>query len=217
MKAKLYSIILLLSLLCYPVFGQKNKVRDAEYYPRNELYIQYGTPTVLELATTLQSNISSNNGSGESKNYKFTGVGSLGYNFSITEKFAVGVYGGVSYASADLYVTKAPNYNITDPILLYRTGIVSYTGQVSATWTFFSSGAIECSSAAYLGVGFLDETITPYDTGSRVFNIPEAKDKWKVAYHLTAIKFRYGEMVGGFVELGFGYRGLVNIGMSVKL
>ena len=45
----------------------------------------------------------------------------------------------------------------------------------------------------------------------------EPNDRLHFSYHITAIKFRYGDMLGGFAELGFGYRGLVNLGLSIKI
>ncbi len=210
----LISTILMMST-SFCMSGQSKHKRDADFFPRSEIYLQYGAPTVMELATTLKNTYksASSQSAGKSDNHKFTGVASLGYNYSITEQFAIGIYGGVSYASADIYITRFEDQEI-DPTLLYRSGIISYTGQIMAAWTYFQRGAMECSSAVYLGVSYWDESITTYN---KKYTIPTASDKLKFAYHISAVKFRYGETIGGFVELGFGYRGLVNIGMSVKL
>ena len=45
--------VLFFSIVTVGAFAQIDRVRDSEYYPRNEVYIQYGTPTVMELVTVL--------------------------------------------------------------------------------------------------------------------------------------------------------------------
>jgi len=37
------------------------------------------------------------------------------------------------------------------------------------------------------------------------------------AYQINALGIRLGKKVGGFIELGFGYQGIVNLGISAKL
>lgn len=99
------------------LFCQIEREFDSEYFPRNEIYIQYGTPSVLELATTLQKETSyiGKEYLGESKNYIFSGIGGLGYNFNIDKRFSVGVYFGVGYSSADLYITHIGGTTLPSP------------------------------------------------------------------------------------------------------
>lgn len=40
--------------------------------------------------------------------------------------------------------------------------------------------------------------------------------KWMLAYQLTLIGMRVGKDVGGFVEMGCGYQGMVKAGLSLK-
>ena len=73
---------------------------------------------------------------------------------------------------------------------------------------------MECSGALYLGVSYQDESI---ERSNEDYFIPEANDRLRFSYHITAIKFRYGETFGGLAELGFGCRGLVNVGLAIKI
>lgn len=208
----------MLCLAFWTVYGyaQGDKVRDSEYYPKNEIYIQYGTPTIMELVTTMQVDYKSASGhyDGESRNHKFSGVGGLGYNFFISPSMALGVYAGVSYSSADLYITHMENVNLKEPAMVCRSNIMNYSGQLSLSMIYWQRGAWECSGAVYLGVCYLDESI---DVREEQYVIPEPDSRFKVAYHITPVKFRYGNAVGFFAELGFGYRGLLNVGLSVKI
>lgn len=210
MRSLITFSLLALLLSTTTAFGQKNRERDADYFPRNEIYIQYGTPTVLELVTTLKS---PKQLSGETRNHIFTGVAGLGYNFLLRDRFMIGVYGGASYAKADIYYI---NEESSSSYKLYGKGVMSYVGQLSASWIFYNEGSIQLSSGIYLGMAYWDEDITAY-TDKNTINIPHASDQFKFSYHLTACKFRWGETFGVFAELGFGFRGLVNAGLSVQL
>lgn len=205
-KTLLLSIIATL-LFSIPAPGQKNRVRDAEYFPRHEIYVQYGTPTVLELVTTFKA---PENFETDTRHHIFSGVAGLGYNFSIDERFAVGIYAGASYSRADICEVK--NKEIVK--VNYTKGVMSYVGQLFAGWTFYNEGSIQLSSGVYLGVAYWDEDYTNVD---KTETYPHATDQFKIAYHLTACKFRWGDTFGVFAEVGFGFRGLVNAGFSVEL
>lgn len=211
MRNFIFFTVLTSLLFSNSLFAQRNRERDADYFPRNEIYIQYGTPTVLELVTTLKA--PTQFGSADTKNNIFTGVAGLGYNFFISNRFMIGIYGGASYAKADICLM---NDDETISQRLYAKGVMSYVGQLSASWIFYNEGSIQLSSGVYLGMAYWDEDITVYDNKSSI-NYPHASDQFKFSYHLTACKFRWGDTFGVFAELGFGFRGLVNAGLSVQL
>lgn len=182
----------LAALIVLPANGQGTRSRDADYFPRHEIHLEYGVPTIIELTSTINQ---FKDASGmRADNFKFSGAAGLGYNFFFTPSLSLGVYGGISYSSAEVYNSDR---------WLYRSEVTSYTFQIAGTWTYWEKRAMECSSAVYLGISYLDES--------------HDRDSIKFAYHITAFRFRYGETIGGFAELGFGYRGLVNVGLSVKL
>lgn len=215
----LTSVIVLLS--SNPIFAQRFRHEselDALYFPRHEIYLQYGTPTVMELVTMLPAPKGFN---AETKNQVFTGTPGIGYNFSLNEDFSLGIFGGYSYSKANIY-TDVPE--ASSDILLYGKGIHSYVGQLSANWVYFSEDALELSTGLYLGVAYWDEDVHFYasegilqDIITEDFVFPHSSEQWRLSYHFTACKVRYGNTFGVFGELGFGYRGLVNAGISIKL
>ena len=211
---KRIALLVIFSMFALGASAQIDRERDSEYFPRNEIYIQYGAPSVTELVTVLQVDYKSTTYGGESRNHKFSGVGSLGYNFSINKKFAVGIYAGVSYSSADLYITYIDGVNLKDPFMVCRSEIINYSGLLSASMIYWQKGAWECSGELYLGAAYLHENIDPRN---EEYMIPEPNSRFKLAYHLTPVKIRYGDEIGFFAELGFGCRGLVNVGLSVKI
>ena len=70
-----------LLLMSSAAFAQKNMVRDVDYFPRSEIYLQYGTPSLMELTTILSPNFHDEVTNGETRNHKFSGIAAIGYNF----------------------------------------------------------------------------------------------------------------------------------------
>lgn len=223
---KVYSILLILVtvVLCANTLSaqQHKHVReiDAQYFPRHEIYVHYGSPTVMELVTVLPA---PKEFRGDTKDQVFVGAPGIGYNISLSEDFSLGIFGGYSYAKANIYALPPKGVN-ADELLLYGIGVRSYVGQLSANWVYFKEDDLEMSTGLYLGAAFWDEDIHLYaDQGiltgliTEDFDIPHSSEQWKFSYHFTACKVRYGDTFGVFGELGFGYRGLVNVGLSIKL
>lgn len=223
---KVYSILLILVIfvLCANTLSaqQHKHVReiDAQYFPRHEIYVHYGSPTVMELVTLLPA---PKEFRGDTKDQVFVGAPGIGYNISLSEDFSLGIFGGYSYSKANIYALPPKGVN-ADELLLYGIGVRSYVGQLSANWVYFKENDLEMSTGLYLGAAFWDEDIHLYaDQGiltgliTEDFDIPHSSEQWKFSYHFTACKVRYGDTFGVFGELGFGYRGLVNVGLSIKL
>jgi len=223
---KVYSILLILVtvVLCANTLSaqQHKHVReiDAQYFPRHEIYVHYGSPTVMELVTVLPA---PKEFSADTKDQVFIGAPGIGYNVSLREDFSIGIFGGYSYSKANIYALPPKGVN-ADELLLYRIGVRSYVGQLSANWVYFKEDDLELSTGLYLGAAFWDEDIHLYaDKGilagliTEDFDIPHSSEQWRLSYHFTACKVRYGDTFGVFGELGFGYRGLVNVGLSIKL
>lgn len=208
------SIALLAFLMTFSLQAQVNRVRDFEYFPRNEVYLQYGTPSIVEITTLLSSEYKSMGYKGDSRNHKFSGIVAVGYNFHVLPRFSIGVDADFGYGSADMYITDSDMHPIKDPIFICRTTVKSYSAHLSAAYTYWQHGPMECSGALYLGVTYKDESVV---NGNTDYVVPEPNDGINFSYHITAVKFRYGETFGGFAELGFGYRGLVNVGLSIKM
>ncbi len=104
---------------------------------------------------------------------------------------------------------------------IYNVG--NYEGELKRT---FLTAAVECQyryqnfkkvqlySGVGLGYSFGSETLTPpagSGSSSKSGNIN------RLAYQFNVMGIRIGKDVGGFIELGYGYRGIVNAGLSVQI
>jgi len=214
-KSMMIAVLTATLLSSYDAFAQRYRERDADYFPRHEMYIQYGTPTLIEFVTMKDTRITDYDpvfeGEGESRNHKFTGVAGLGYNFFTTEKLSFGAYLGYSWTQADIYATKISGVPTNE--FLYTSSMNNWCITAASSLIWWQQGSMELSSGVYLGVDIINESLSDVKRQG----IDEADNRVKFAYHLTAAKFRWGETVGGFAELGFGYRGILNVGLSVKL
>lgn len=193
--------------------AQMNRVRDVDYFPRSEVYLQYGAPSVIELTTLLSPSFHDELTNGDTRNYKFSGIAGIGYNFFVHPRVSIGIDFGYGYSSADIYLTEDSEFGPAgDPQFACRATIMNYSGHISGSFIYWQHGAMECSGALYLGASWQDESMVDVARSGI-----EPNDRLHFSYHITAIKFRYGDMLGGFAELGFGYRGLVNLGLSIKI
>ncbi len=196
------------------IYGQSKKTRDAYYFPRSEFYVQYGTPTLMELATLLNRPIYLEaNTLGKVINHSFSGIPGFGYNFFIKQGLSIGIYGGYGHSSADMSVTKSSNSSLPLNRPLYNSDVHSVVGMINLNWSYYQGDSFDFSSGAYVGVNYRDEKIKKLIPNNLT---PTSSTYTKLAYHITALRVRYGETFGVFAELGFGFRGLVNAGISVK-
>ena len=202
-----------LLLMSSAAFAQKNMVRDVDYFPRSEIYLQYGTPSLMELTTILSPNFHDEVTNGETRNHKFSGIAAIGYNFFVHPRVSIGLDFGYGYGSSDMYISDVDEFGpVGEPEYMCRAVVMNYSCHLSGAFTYWQQGPMECSGALYLGVNYIDESIR-----NAVSDELEPNDHLNFSFHITAVKFRYGDMVGGFAELGFGYRGLLNVGLSIKI
>ena len=202
-----------LLLMSSAAFAQKNMVRDVDYFPRSEIYLQYGTPSLMELTTILSPNFHDEVTNGETRNHKFSGIAAIGYNFFIHPRVSIGLDFGYGYGSSDMYISDVDEFGPAgEPEFMCKAVVMNYSCHLSGAFTYWQQGPMECSGALYLGVNYMDESVR-----NAVSDELEPNDHLNFSFHITAVKFRYGDMVGGFAELGFGYRGLLNVGLSIKI
>ncbi len=195
-------------LYAQPAKRKRNDYDEYMEYPKNEIYVQYGSPSIFDFSYFMSDKKVTNNGNTfTSDNRHFYGIAGAGYNRYITPYFNAGAY--IGFSTSDMDVMNDTGNK------LFRSSLYDYTVMASGHWIFFKEGATELSAGLYIGATYLDETISGYNGTDKSFT-PVESDRFRVAYHLTAIKARFGGNIGGFVELGFGYRGLVNAGLSVR-
>lgn len=215
-KLVIITVALLLATPSFITAQSKKPIKyreDYSYidYKKSEIYIQYGAPSIIEITQDLD-NTTYTKGTITHKykefNQKYTGIGGVGYNFYLNPYVSLGAYFGISEADKEMADEISDKY-------VYKSHIRNYTGMVGINWTYFRSGIWEASCGCSLGIAYLDETQAIVDP--KHTEIPFEDDNYNFAYNLTATRVRIGGgVLGGFMEIGFGYKGLVNAGLSVR-
>ena len=176
-------------------------------YKKSEVYIQYGAPSILELTNKFEHSVI------EKKYYKskssnYSGVGGVGYKFFFTPYVAAEAYFGISKADMQI-INKETNKS------MYKSHVKSYSFLIGASWIYFRDGMWEASCGASLGLVKKDEDLS-YNLAPQEIKA-ETENKIAFGYNLTATRVRYGGgVIGGYVEIGFGYKGLVSAGVNVR-
>lgn len=117
----------------------------------------------------------------------FWGV-SLGYGQTKSEIYYVGQYAGE----------------------LNRT---FYTLAFEGQYRYVNKGLIQVYSGLGLGVTYGQETLS----ATAYHPVESSGDILRVAYQLNVAGIRVGEKFAGFAEFGYGYKGIVNFGLSLQL
>ena len=120
------------------------------------------------------------------------------YKYFITDRIAVGAATGFNrYANES-------NFRYTDFTGL-NAQTVTTAGEV--TWIYFKKPAIKLYAMAGLGFYTMRASVDNYHTATTTNG---------ASMQIIPIGIRFGKKMGVFTELGYGYKGIINTGVSVK-
>jgi hypothetical protein len=138
-------------------------------------------------------------------NYSSMGNIFLTYRFvSLNEYFMWGGTAGYGTSSADVY------YMSEKKGVMDRQFI---TGAFEVQFRYVNNGPFQMYSGLGLGVTYGMEQFTAatdnITSGDRTMILP--------GYQVNLVGVRFGKRLGGFAEFGFGYKGIVNFGLSYSI
>jgi opacity protein-like surface antigen len=111
---------------------------------------------------------------------------------------------GLSYTGIGL-----SDKNTDSPAGITKYNVKFYTMLANVNFIYNPDNMIKLYSGAGGGMTFASSDITtPEKT--------ETNNTQTFAYHLNALGIRIGKNVAGFIELGYGYNGIINGGVSLK-
>lgn len=88
-----------------------------------------------------------------------------------------------------------------------------YTFAIEFEYRYRNQGVVQMYSGVGLGFTYGSETLTSTDPG-----VAESTGSLnQLGYQVNAIGVRIGKKFGGFAEFGYGYKGIINIGLSLQL
>lgn len=202
-------------LLVILLFGASIQVSAQECKSKkHEIRVFYGETFQLDIARGIANGLVDAIGSIGSAHFKTSsnvyGAFGLGYRYNIN-RFKVG--GDISYIG---YRSKiAMNKGGASD---YKTSENNFIVMPSAEFVYYKYGILELYGGAGVGTFISLSKSTPVTPEGKKFLNNNLNDKSAdIAYQINPIALRLGNgTVGGFLELGYGMKGLVNLGVSVK-
>lgn len=81
---------------------------------------------------------------------------------------------------------------------------------IEGEYRYRNQGVVQLYSGIGLGYSYGTETLTSPEQLTTNGNVST------IAYQINAIGVRLGKKYAGFAEFGFGYKGIVNVGLSIQ-
>ncbi len=192
---KLISGLVLLSLIHSATFAQNKKHEIVAGYGivSHQTLKEITVNLAVTLATVGYVNTIYQNGSGTFY---------LGYRYHLTK----GIHLGIDAA----YQRINEEVNNQDEVLgnLKRE---YFTLSANSNFSYINKPAFQMYSTLSLGYIQGNGYYTPIE-GEK-----DSESTGLFGFQVNALGFRFGQNIGGFVEIGYGYKGVLNFGLSVKL
>ena len=218
MKATIYLAALLI-LIAAPAAVQ------AQYYGNNHNNLPDNDVSLSEGIVTLEE-INGWAGKGGASGYismpsSLTGASFITYRHFFTKRFALGFTAGLDNESGDLsYGNPENNNNGMEGNSGYYT-VRSYTFAVEALFAYLRKNRF-----MFYGYGGMGPTLyrQNYYFYPNAYNpppvtLPTNPYDYRTTYmnaQITPIGIRFGGNVAGYFEMGVGYKGLLNLGLSAR-
>ncbi len=132
------------------------------------------------------------------------------YRYFITNGVAIGFSAGTQTTSGtDTCNCLVPGTQPgKGPLYDFKTTTVTVAAEL--TWVLFSKNSFQAYEGVAAGVSYYNERDSYADKTTSLLS------GYKFNGQLTLAGIRFGRALGGFVELGFGYKGLINGGISYQ-
>lgn len=169
-----------------------------------EVAVSYGIITGSQVADRFNN---TDNSDGKTRTYN-SGNSFITVRYFLFNRLALGLSGGITNE-------KGQYTDRTNPSLISSTYKASYTTIAVELYYIYSfRKRLEIYTLAGAGPSFTTIQTTTYLGVTTGVTTTNKEDKIKVQY--TPIGVRYGGRLGGFLEIGIGYKGLINGGISYK-
>ncbi len=140
------------------------------------------------------------------------GVPFIGYRYHPAEEFSIGVV--ISFEERHGYIVELAAGH-------YDWSIKALGFSPELTIVYGAHGKLKLYGGISFGIFFTQTTYTAFSSSpSSIY--PEKRQiglvgKSELIYQITPIGFRYGKTFGAFAEAGYGYKGIISGGLSLKL
>lgn len=185
-----------------------SKTEKVHLKGQQEIDISYGLASASKLERTFD--LSSNYG------FPYLQIGPIfgTYRYYTTDFTNIGITIGDEYFKGSYL---GPDYG---SVGTYKENALTIAAEIQLV--YLTTKTVHLYSG--IGIGYVTEMYRiKYYSGFYVANAPpdehypQSQNENSVTFQLTAFGIRVGHRVGAFAELGFGYKGLINGGLSYIL
>ena len=214
--ASIYLAFLLICLVVPDVLRAQYNYNHSYIAPDNELYVSEGIVTLEQIRGWAGPAGMSGFVSMPSA---MTGAAFITYRRSITHKLSLGFTAGLDNESGDLSYGN-PEQNATG--LEGTTGhyiVRSYTLATEALFAYIKKGRFMFYGYGGAGATIFKDNYTLYYGNGTPVTLPSNPYTYSHTYfnmQVSPIGIRFGGNIAGFVEMGFGYKGLISGGLSAR-
>jgi hypothetical protein len=186
-----------LFLLCTPLISS-----NAQYI-RHDITVSYGIVTADQISDLLKDVLTTifTFGTYEKDNYDYSGALFVTYKNAVNYRWHVGATLGMDNVSGDLFSNG--NYNGT-----FSTKHRTLAAEADLRWV--KRDHFQLYSGLGLGYTFTSEK------GETTTGESENLRSGHSAVQVNALGIRAGNRLGALLEFGFGYKGILNFGLSYR-
>ena len=178
---------------------------NAQEKGTSQINVGYGmasTPEIIDAFTGILSYPASL-GIISASNLKSTGAMHINYKFAIENKWILGVTTGFSDTTQDISVNNA---------VIGEQKYRALTFAIESDYRYISNPSFQIYSGLGAGITINKGEFEPNSTKETSIHDNSSYFNYKV----TALGLRVGKKLAGFLELGFGYKGIVSAGISYQ-
>lgn len=208
MKFKLFFLSLCIAVSVNLVSAQESSKGFTPSENKHELRLSVSDGLTLGTTGILGNGLSDVVLGNKRSDEKMTMVFGLGYRYSI-HRFRVGADLGFAQASSKLALAgeKAPS--------IKEKGL-NFLVLPTAEFVYFKRNLFELYGGASVGVDLVRQSESKLDEKGKSASEKNSLSA-NLAYQVNPIAFRVGnDRIGGFMEAGFGYKGFLTAGVSLK-
>lgn len=208
MKFKLFFLSLCVAVSANLVSAQESSKGFTPSENKHELRLSVSDGLTLGTTGILGNGLSDVVLGNKRSDEKMTMVFGLGYRYSI-HRFRVGADLGFAQASSKLVLAgeKAPS--------IKEKGL-NFLVLPTAEFVYFKRNLFELYGGASVGVDLVRQSESKLDEKGKSASEKNSLSA-NLAYQVNPIAFRVGnDRIGGFMEAGFGHKGFLTAGVSLK-
>lgn len=191
-------------IVCFAIIAVMVSSLGVAQTRRHDVSLSYGLVTSDQITDILEDilTIIITFGTFSKRDIQFTGAPFFTYHYAPKGRFGVGFALGAYRSKGDLYLLDEQRGTFKE---------TSYVGAAEIDYRWIMGRSFQLYSG--LGAGATLKRGTYTVTGE-----PESEVTSRVrpTVHLNLLGFRVGGKVGFFAELGAGYKGVINLGLSAQ-